>query len=65
MGHLRRTSNYPERITLYYLTHMMSMIDLVAISVEIVLGFEVDKTSKILIKTLNGAKYIEFHNSKY
>ena len=28
------TSNYPERIELYDLTHMMSMVDLVAIGVE-------------------------------
>ena len=34
MGYLRRTSNYPERITLSNPTHMMSMIDLVAIGVE-------------------------------
>ena len=33
-GYLRRISNYLERITLFNLTHMMSMIDLVAISVE-------------------------------
>ena len=30
----RRTSNYPERIILSDLTHMMSMADLMAISVE-------------------------------
>ena len=29
------TLNYPERIILYDLTHMMSMVDLVAIGVEI------------------------------
>ena len=34
MGYLRRTSNYTERIILSDLTHMMSMADLVAISVE-------------------------------
>ena len=34
MGYSRRTSNYPERIVLSDLTHMMSMADLVAISVE-------------------------------
>ena len=34
MGYLRRTSNYPERITLSDLTHIMSMADLVAIGVE-------------------------------
>ena len=35
MGYSRRTSNYPKRITLSNLTHMMSMTDLVAIGVEI------------------------------
>ena len=35
MGYSRRTSNYPERITLSDLTHIMSMADLVAINVEI------------------------------
>ena len=34
MGYLRRTSNYPERITLSILAHMMSMADPVAIGVE-------------------------------
>ena len=34
MGYLIRTSNYQERITLSDLTHMMSMVDLVAIGVE-------------------------------
>ena len=34
MGYSRRTSNYPERISLSDLTHMMSMVDLVAIGVE-------------------------------
>ena len=34
MGYLRRTLNYPERITLSDLTHMMSMADHVAIGVE-------------------------------
>ena len=34
MGYSRRTSNYSERITLFDLTHMMSMVDLVAIGVE-------------------------------
>ena len=34
MRYLRRTSNYPERITLSDLTHMMSMTDLVVIGVE-------------------------------
>ena len=35
MGYSRRTLNYSERITLCDLTHMMSMTDPVAISVEI------------------------------
>ena len=34
MGYLRRTSNYPERIALSDLTHMMSMADPMAIDVE-------------------------------
>ena len=34
MGYSRRTSNYPERIALYNPTHMMSMVDPVAIIVE-------------------------------
>ena len=34
MGYSRRTSSYPERITLFDLTHMMSIADLVAIVVE-------------------------------
>ena len=34
MGYSRRTSNYPERIALFYLTHMMTMADPVAIGVE-------------------------------
>ena len=34
MGYSRRTSNYPERIALSDLTHMMSMADHVAIGVE-------------------------------
>ena len=32
LGYLIRTSNYLEGVTLYDLTHMMSMADLVAIS---------------------------------
>ena len=35
MGYSRRTSNYPERITLSNLSHMMSMADPIAIGVEI------------------------------
>ena len=34
MGYSRRTSNYPERITLSNQTHMMSMVDPIAIGVE-------------------------------
>ena len=34
MGYLRRISNYPERIFLFDLTHMMSMADPIAIGVE-------------------------------
>ena len=34
MGYSRRTSNYPEGIALSDLTHMMSMVDPVAIGVE-------------------------------
>ena len=34
MGYSRRTSNYPERITLSNPSHMMSMADLIAIGVE-------------------------------
>ena len=34
MGYSRRTSNYLERIVLSNLTHMMSMVDPVAIGVE-------------------------------
>ena len=34
MGYSRRTSNYPERITIFNPTHIMSMTDLIAIGVE-------------------------------
>ena len=34
MRYSRGTSNYPERMSLFDPTHMMSMADLVAISVE-------------------------------
>ena len=34
MGYSRRTSNYPERIALSNITHMISMADSIAISVE-------------------------------
>ena len=33
MGYSKRTSNYPERIALSNQTHMMSMIDPIAIGV--------------------------------
>ena len=35
MGYSRRVSNYPERIALSNPTHMMSMVDPIAIRVEI------------------------------
>ena len=35
VGYLRRTSNYPERITLFNMTHMMSAADPEAICEEI------------------------------
>ena len=34
MGYLIRTLNYPERITLTNLTHMMNIVDLVVIGME-------------------------------
>ena len=34
MRYLRKTLNYLERITLFNLTHMMSIVDLIVISVE-------------------------------
>ena len=34
MGYSRRTSNYPERITLSNQSHMMSMVNPIAIGVE-------------------------------
>ena len=34
MGYSRRTSNYQERIILYDLTHMMSIVDPMVISLE-------------------------------
>ena len=36
MGYSRRTSNYPERIVLSNPSHMMSMVNTIAISVETV-----------------------------
>ena len=35
VGYSRRTSNYPERIALSNPSHMMSMVDHIAIGVEI------------------------------
>ena len=46
MEYLRRTSNYPQRIALSNPNHMMSMVDLVAIGVEILRidsGFSLEK----------------------
>ena len=34
MGYSKKTSNYPERIALSNLSHMMSMADPIAIGVE-------------------------------
>ena len=34
MGYLIRASNYSERITLFDLNHMMTMVDDIAINVE-------------------------------
>ena len=34
MGYSRRTSNYPERISLSNPSHMMSMVDPIAIGVD-------------------------------
>ena len=34
MRYLRRTSNYQEKITLYNPTHMMGMVDPIALGVE-------------------------------
>ena len=53
MGYLRGTSNYPEKITLLYPTHMMSMADLVAIGVEtlsIDSGYSLEKEFTELIR---------------
>ena len=35
VGYLRRTLNYPERITLFNITHMMSVVDPEVICEEI------------------------------
>ena len=37
MGYSRKTSNYPERITLFNSTHIISMVDHIAIGVEILM----------------------------
>ena len=34
MGYLRKTFNYPKRIVLFNLTHVMSMADPIAIGVD-------------------------------
>ena len=57
MGYSRRKLNYHERITLSNLTYMMSMIDLVAVSLETlkidsVCSFEKDFTILILMNHL-------------
>ena len=53
MGYSRRTSNYPERITLSNLTHIMSMADPIAIGAEtlrIDSGCSLDKEFTELIR---------------
>ena len=53
MRYSRRTSNYPERMTLFNQTHMMSMADLVAIGVEtlrIDSGYSLEKNFTELIR---------------
>ena len=53
MRYSRRTSNYLERIALYNPTHMMSMVDPVAIGVEtlrIDSGCSLEKDSAELIR---------------
>ena len=44
MRYLRRTSNYPKRITLCHPNHMMSIIDPVAIDVE---ALRIDNTCSL------------------
>ena len=34
MGYSRKTSNYPERISLFNPNHIMSMVDLVTVGVK-------------------------------
>ena len=53
MRYSRRTSNYPERIILSNLTHMMSMADPVAIGVETLMidsGYSLEKEFTELIR---------------
>ena len=53
MGYSRRTSNYPERISLSNPTHMMSMTDPIAIGVEtlrIDIGCSLEKEFTELIR---------------
>ena len=53
MGYSIRTSNYPERITLSNISHMMSMVDPIAISVEILMidsGCSLEKEFTELIR---------------
>ena len=53
MGYSRRTSNYSKTITLFGLTHMMSMTNHVAISVETLLidsGSSLEKEFTELIR---------------
>ena len=53
MGYLKRISNYPERIALSNRTHMMSMGDPIAITVEtlrIDSGYSLEKEFTELIR---------------
>ena len=52
MGHSRRTSNYPERIALSDPSHMMSMVDPIAIGVETLIdsGCSLEKDFTELIR---------------
>ena len=53
MGYSRRTSNYPERIALFNPSHMMSIADRIAISVEtlrIDSGYSLEKDFTELIR---------------
>ena len=54
MGYSRRTSNYLKRIALFNLSHMMSMVDPIAIGVEtlrIDSGCSLEKEFTELIRT--------------